>query len=197
MISQKSVIWIVIGIVVIAGIFLFINNLSNTEISSIDNTANLPNIDIAWSLNERNALWRTIELKDVNSQEVFKISDFSGEIVLLESFAVWCPTCTRQQKITKDFENQFPNIITVSLDTDPNEDEARVLVHTRSNGFDWRYVVSPIDVTQSLVDEFGLSFVNAPSVPMVIVCSDGRAGKLPNGLKDINELRAAVAACSQ
>lgn len=188
--DSKVIIGIIIGLGVIAGFFFFTSNEKNSDIND-----NLPNIDISWSSNEKNALWRSAELKDVNSQEVFKISDFLGETILLESFAVWCPTCTKQQKITKDFEKEFPNIISISLDTDASEDEDRILQHTTSNGFDWRYAISPIDVTQSLVNEFGVGIVNAPLVPMVIICPDGKAGKLPNNIKDINELKAAIATC--
>ena len=81
MVNQKNVIWVVVGIVVIIGIFLFTGNSSNigisdTEANNIDNIDNLPSINIDWSSDERNALWRTTELKDISSQQTFKINDF-------------------------------------------------------------------------------------------------------------------------
>ena len=42
--------------------------------------------------------WMEIELTDVATGETFKIGDFKGKPILLESFAVWCPTCLAQQK---------------------------------------------------------------------------------------------------
>ena len=42
--------------------------------------------------------WREIPLRDVLSGEIFRISDFNGKPILLESFAVWCPTCNKQQQ---------------------------------------------------------------------------------------------------
>jgi thiol-disulfide isomerase/thioredoxin len=39
-----------------------------------------------------------VELTDVATGQTFKLSDFKGKPVLLESFAVWCPTCLRQQE---------------------------------------------------------------------------------------------------
>jgi len=41
--------------------------------------------------------WMEIELVDVATGETFKISDFKGNPILLESFAVWCPTCLAQR----------------------------------------------------------------------------------------------------
>jgi hypothetical protein len=39
--------------------------------------------------------WMDVELTDVATGQKFKISDFKGKTVMLESFAVWCPTCLR------------------------------------------------------------------------------------------------------
>jgi len=141
--------------------------------------------------------WFDMELKDVTTQETFTIRELSdsGKPVLLESFAVWCPTCTRQQKITKEFEETDigKGVISVSIDTDPNEDESRVLEHIESNGFDWRYAVSPEALTRSLIDQFGVSIVNAPSVPMILVCPEnGKVRKLDSGIKSVNELTEEV-----
>lgn len=38
------------------------------------------------------------ELTDVNTGETFTPLDFTGNPVLLESFAVWCPVCLSQQR---------------------------------------------------------------------------------------------------
>ena len=71
--------------------------------------------------------WMEIELTDVTTGKNFKISDFKGKTILMESFAVWCPTCLAQQKqMQKLGQGEDENIIHISLDTDPNEDEERV-----------------------------------------------------------------------
>ena len=136
--------------------------------------------------------WVDIELKDVRTGNSFRISDFDKP-VLLESFAVWCPTCTRQQKLTRDFDEDVgDSVISISIDTDPNEDESRVLQHIESNGFNWRYAISPVDFTQSLIDQFGIDIVNAPSVPMILICEDGNARKLGSGVKSVSKLKEEV-----
>ena len=42
--------------------------------------------------------WAQVELIDAVSGEVFRIADYAGKPILVESFAVWCSTCLRQQK---------------------------------------------------------------------------------------------------
>jgi thiol-disulfide isomerase/thioredoxin len=134
-----------------------------------------------------------IELTDVATGQKFKISDFKGKPVLLESFAVWCPTCTSQQReIKKLKEKEGEAIVHISLDTDPNEDEAKVREHIQRNGFDWYYAVSPIELTTALIDEFGLTIVNAPSAPVILICPDQSTRFLKSGVKSADQLLAEI-----
>ncbi len=142
--------------------------------------------------------WMTIELTDVATGQVFRIADFKGKPVLIESFAVWCPTCTAQQReIGRLKDRTAEAIVYISLDTDPNEDEDRVRQHIQRNGFDWYYVVSPIELTQALMDEFGLVIVNAPMAPMILICEDQSTRLLRNGVKSADDLFAEVEAGCQ
>lgn len=137
--------------------------------------------------------WMDIELKDAATGNTFKISDFKGKPVLLESFAVWCPTCLEQQKKIKELKSRESDaIVYVTLDTDPNEDEAKVREHVKKNGFDWYFAVSPIELTNALRDEFGLGIVNAPSTPVVLVCEDQSARFLRSGIKSADDLLSEV-----
>jgi len=192
---SKGLIWgIVVVVLIVGGFFLFSGNDLKSNLDSESPDGNSGASRYSW-IDVTQKSWYGIELKDINSGETFMISDFDKP-VLLESFAVWCPTCTRQQRITKEFEEEVGDaVVSVSLDTDPNEDEERVREHTQENGFGWRYAVSPIEMTQALVDDFGVGFVNAPSVPMVLICEDGQARKLDSGIKKIDELKEAVASC--
>jgi len=137
--------------------------------------------------------WKDSELKDVRTGSKFKISDFAGKVVIIESFAVWCPKCKQQQDEIKKFEQENPEVISVSLDTDPNEDEARVLEHINRYGYGWRFAVSPTQVTQNLISEFGLTVVNAPSTPVILVCADQKTRLMKTGIKDPTELKDEIA----
>ena len=137
--------------------------------------------------------WMEIELTDVVTGETFKISDFKGKPILLESFAVWCPTCLAQQKEVKKVKQiEGENIVHISLDTDPNEDEDRVREHIEKNELDWYFAVSPVELTQALIDEFGLNFVSAPRAPVAIICEDQSTRFLRNGIKSAEELISEI-----
>jgi thiol-disulfide isomerase/thioredoxin len=137
--------------------------------------------------------WRDAELRDVTTGETFRISDFEGKPVLLESFAVWCSTCLLQQKeIKKLKESDGDSIIHISLDTDPNEDASAVTAHKDRHGFDWYFAVSPTNITEALIDEFGLGFVNAPNAPVVLICENQSTRFLESGVKTADELREEV-----
>lgn len=84
------------------------------------------------------------------------------------------------------------DVISVALNTDPNENEAIVKSHAQNNGFDWRYVVSPVEVTKSLIAEFGNGVVVAPSVPVILVCEDQSSRLLERGQKSVEDLKSAI-----
>jgi len=137
--------------------------------------------------------WINVELEDVATGEKFRISDFSNKPVLLESFAVWCPTCTRQQNEVKKLHEELgDDFVSISIDTDPNEDKEAVKKHLESNGFNWRYAIAPTEMTRSLIDQFGVGIVNAPSAPVVLICEDGTVRKLDSGLKRVDELKEEI-----
>lgn len=137
--------------------------------------------------------WMDIPLKDVTTGNQFKISDFKGKPVLLESFAVWCPTCLEQQKKINELKSREGDaIVYISLDTDPNEDEAKVKEHVKRNGFGWYFAVSPIELTNALRDQFGLTIVNAPSTPVVLICENQSTRFLRSGVKSADELLSEV-----
>jgi thiol-disulfide isomerase/thioredoxin len=141
--------------------------------------------------------WTTFKLQDILTGENFKISDHGDKPILIESFAVWCPTCKKQQdEIKKLHENIGDDFVSISLDTDPNEDASQVKSYTKKHGYDWLYAVSPPSLTQSLIDTFGVQIVNAPSAPVVLLCQDGSSKLLQSGLKSASTLQNAINSCT-
>lgn len=133
--------------------------------------------------------WQEIELEDVNSGETFTVSGLEKP-VLVETFAVWCSTCTLQQQEVKKFHDEA-DVHSVSLNVDQEEDEEKVRQHTSRYGFDWRYAISPSSLTRQLINQYGPSIAHPPSAPMILVCEDG-ARKLPNGVKPVSKLQEEV-----
>lgn len=182
-----TIIIIVVALVVVAVIFSRSDNVAEQQ--------NGNSSQQSASTSQSSAMnWRDFELHDVVSGDNFRIADFKDKPVLLESFAVWCPTCTKQQKLTKALHKEIGDaVVSISIDTDPNEDEAIVKDHATTNGFDWYYAVAPAAMSRSLIDEFGINVVNAPSVPMILICTDGSAQMLKSGVKDVQQLIADIA----
>lgn len=134
--------------------------------------------------------WTDIELKNINSQENFKISDFAGKKVFFETFAVWCVNCKQQQdEIKKLREELDEEIILISLNSDPNEDEEEVLKYVTENRYNWRYAIATPQMSKQLLEEFGFQILNAPSAPIVMFCEDGSYTLLPEGHKTVEDLK--------
>jgi thiol-disulfide isomerase/thioredoxin len=139
------------------------------------------------------SLWMTTQLTNVATGESFTINDFKGTPVLVENFAVWCPVCTRQQQESKKLEEMPGNtIVSVSIDSDPNENKSKIRDHIDRNGFDWYYAIASPAVTESMTADFGLGFVQVPLAPMVVVCPDQSTHRLRNGVKSAEELSSSV-----
>ena len=138
--------------------------------------------------------WKCEDLVDVLTGETYQIKDFEGKIILVESFAVWCPTCLKQQlKMKELLESDGDNIVHISFDTDPNEEPSLVKEHAEKNGLNWKFSVSPIEITKKMIDEFGIGVVNAPSAPVILVCEDQSTRLLEKGVKSAEELKGEIA----
>ena len=94
-----------------------------------------------------------------------------------------------QKNIHKLLEEVGDKVVSISLDTDVNEDENTVKAHINNNNFDGLYAISSKELTESLIDQFGVGVVNAPSAPVVLICEDQSARLLQRGLKSIDELK--------
>jgi len=194
MVKNNKIIITIIVIVVLAVLVYFVAGSSsfiNTGGSS-KGSASAPGLGEI-------PTWMNFELTDVRTGETFKITDFQGEPILLETFAVWCPTCTAQQQQIKGLHNEVgDDVVSISIDTDPSEDADKIIAHTNANGFTWYYAISPIEMTQSLISDFGNSIISAPSAPMVLICEDLSYRKLGGfGVRSVDKLKQEIAAgCS-
>lgn len=135
--------------------------------------------------------WRTTELTSVRADETFTVEGLDRP-VLVQTFAVWCPKCRRQQEALSEVRD---DATVVSLNVDANEDGDQVADHAESNGFDWRFAVSPSAVTQSMVDAFGTDVTTPPSTPIVVLCEDGDATFRSGSVMDASALRDAIDSC--
>jgi cytochrome oxidase Cu insertion factor (SCO1/SenC/PrrC family) len=135
--------------------------------------------------------WYSASLTNAVTGQTFTINDFKGKVVLVETMAIWCSTCFRQQgqvKSLHDMLGQRDDFVSIGLDVDPNEDSASLKSYVEKNGFDWQYAVATAEVAQDISKHYGDQFLNPPSAPIVVIDRKGEAHPLPFGIKSADEL---------
>ena len=135
--------------------------------------------------------WYAIDLTDVNTGSSFRVADFQGKVVLVETMAVWCSNCFRQQLEVRELYDQIggrEDFVSLGIDIDPNESVSQLTNYVKENGFDWLYVVASTELINEISDLYGPQFLNPPSTPMLIIDKQGDANLLPFGIKSADEL---------
>jgi len=135
--------------------------------------------------------WFSVSLTDARTRQVFSINDFQGKVVLVETMAIWCTNCLKQQGQVRTLHEQLgarDDFISIGLDIDPNENIEALKKYVESKGFDWLYTVSPMDVSREIASLYGDQFLNPPSTPIVVIDRHGVAHPLPFGIKSADEL---------
>jgi hypothetical protein len=134
--------------------------------------------------------WHHYPLTDVVTGSQFNVGEMHGQPVLVFTFTLSCPICTRQQQeILRLSRMPGMSFQAVGLDIDPNENAAALKANVESNGFYGHYALSPVDNTQMLVDKFGVRVITPASAPVILVTPDGTAQMLPTGIKSAEDLQ--------
>ena len=136
--------------------------------------------------------WFGVALRDVHTGQTFSINDYRGKVVLLETLAIWCSNCKKQQNQVKALHEVLAaneDLVSIGLDIDPNENAGDLKAYTASNGFDWIYAVAPVEVAREISNLYGDQFLNPPSTPMLVVDRNGQVHLLPFGIKSAQELQ--------
>lgn len=139
--------------------------------------------------------WFDMELVDVQTGESFTLNDYAGQVVLLETMAIWCPNCVVQANEVRNLHDQLgdpADLISVSLDVDVNEDDASLKEYAASYGFEWHFAVAPLLVARALGNLYSAQYLNPPLSPMLVIDRAGRVHQLDYGLKDADTLQAIV-----
>ncbi len=113
------------------------------------------------------------ELVDVRSAERFTLRELAAERpVLLETMAVWCTTCLRQQSEVLR-AHDLADFHAIGIDIDPNESPEDLVRYADQLGFDWRFVKADRELVRLFQDTFGVASTNPPSTPTFIITTDG------------------------
>ncbi len=139
--------------------------------------------------------WVGFEFTDAVTGEVFSISEFRGKVVLVETMAMWCSNCLKQQKQVRELHSllgERDDFQSIGIDVDPNEDIVRLSDYVVKNEFDWLYSVAPPEVLAGIQESLGGQFLNPPSTPIVLFDKEGQPHPLPFGIKSADELLSYV-----
>ena len=105
-------------------------------------------------------------LTDTDGQE-FSLSDYRGEVVVLDMMTTWCGTCQMLAQNTlvpfyNEIENQSLNVMILSIGVDRLETTQMLKDHAAENNYIWRHA---IDTDTAQVEER----YDAYPVPLVVV----------------------------
>ena len=68
-----------------------------------------------------------VEKKTNFSEEIFEKAKTSGKTIVVNSYEVWCGTCSQQTKILDQAEKEFKDIVFLSYEQSKNKDIAQKL----------------------------------------------------------------------
>ena len=68
-----------------------------------------------------------VEKKTNFSEEVFENAKASGKTVVVNSYEIWCSTCSKQTKILDQAEKEFKDVVFLSYEQSKNENIAEKL----------------------------------------------------------------------
>lgn len=84
--------------------------------------------------------------------------------------------------------------VLVAISIDENEDAQLISDTWKSRGLKEPVAISPQQLTEALVGEFGPEIVTPPQAPIVLISADQTSARLlQRGLKDADELKAEIA----
>lgn len=139
--------------------------------------------------------WFGAELINAHTAETFTVNDFEGKTVLVETMAIWCSNCLRQQKEVKMLNETLgerDDLAILVLDIDTNDNPDTLKSYAEKNGFSWNYAVASADVAREIGQLYGDQFLNPPSTPMFIIDSKGEVHPLDFGHKSAEALETAL-----
>jgi thiol-disulfide isomerase/thioredoxin len=140
--------------------------------------------------------WFGISLTDVRTGKNLTLNDFKGKVVLIETLAMWCPSCKKQQIQVKALHTALgmmaKDLVSIGLDVDSKEVASDLKTYTNTNGFDWIYAVAPINMTRAIGSLYGDQFLNPPSTPILIIDRKGQVHPMPFGIKSADELKKFI-----
>jgi cytochrome oxidase Cu insertion factor (SCO1/SenC/PrrC family) len=141
--------------------------------------------------------WKQTALTDLHGRGNFSIGTFAGKTVLISPVSVSCPACIvqlqRQLYESGRLEQQHPDRIKiVSLDLDPDTGPGFMAAYGDAANFTGYSARSPQALTLAILHRFGPFAIDTETIPVILVCPDGRDQLLPTGVKAAEDLNETI-----
>jgi cytochrome oxidase Cu insertion factor (SCO1/SenC/PrrC family) len=142
-------------------------------------------------------LWKDTVLPDLQGRGNFSISRFAGKTVIVSIVSASCPGCivqlTRQlTEIDRLYKQNYGELVVVSLNIDPDNGPEFIATYGDPSGFTGYSAHSPQDMTLDLFHRFGSFSIDPATIPVILVCPDGKALLLPPGVKSAGTLSDTI-----
>jgi thiol-disulfide isomerase/thioredoxin len=126
--------------------------------------------------------WAVATLTDVTTGGQFRIADMAagGKVVFVETMAIWCTNCRVQQAEAAAALAQLDpaRVEWVVLDVETSESADALARYRDEHAFPFRYAISDVALSRSLVADFGDVVLSPPSVNVIVLGTDGRVTHL-------------------
>lgn len=134
-------------------------------------------------------VWATTPLVDAVTGNTFKIADFAGKNIYVETFATWCPNCQKQLTEVQTVASKMSEDVFIALSIEGADINNEALkAYAEKNGFTFIVAAATPEVLESLVADFGNGITNPPSTPHFFVNAKGEAGELITGIESADKL---------
>src|SRR4051794_29264907 len=146
--------------------------------------------------------WMTTELTDACTGETFRLANFAGKLLYVESMATWCGECYEQLTRIKEAFAQIPDaerddVVLVALSSETNLPREDLASYADKTGFPLIFAVMPEAMLKAMVGDVGREWSIPSAMPHLIVAPDGTISELQTGGSSVDELLATFAGAQQ
>ncbi len=132
-------------------------------------------------------------LKDTATGSSFKLSDYSGKIILVELISTKCPACLEQQQSIQAYQmGAGKDVVVVSLDIVATETSADLQDHLGMTTFHWSFASAPADLISEIGAQFGSQYIDPANTPLLVVDQMGDVHALPLNLTSEDAISNAL-----
>ena len=127
--------------------------------------------------------WMNMSLTDARTGAQFKLSDYSGKVVILEMMDPGCPVCSVQVKeVVADLDTVGDKAVAVSVDVMGKGEKAQVYWADKY-GAAWAVSQMPNEFGQALIAEYCVKIIYPGDTPIILIDPSGAAHVTDKGIK--------------